>query len=59
VLGWSVDPIWTVQLLSWGLAPPDEHVPNFWLEAESRAATRDAAFAVVAVLTAVFGGYAG
>jgi hypothetical protein len=46
-------------LVSWGFAPPDDRAPNFYLEAESRAATRDAAFAVVAALTAVFGVYAG
>lgn len=42
-----------------GFMPPDEDVPNFWLAVEERAACARAAFSIVAVLTAVFGVYAG
>lgn len=46
-------------LLTAGFAPPDEDEPNYWLVVQDRAEAGRAAFAIVAVLTSVFGVYAG
>lgn len=46
-------------LLRAGFQPPDDREPNFWISVEERSQLGRAAFSLVAVLTAVFGVYAG
>lgn len=46
-------------VVRWGFNLPTADLPNFWLDVTDRSAAEDAAFAVVAVMTTVFGLYAG
>lgn len=47
------------RLVGWGFSRPTPELPNFWLDVIERSAAEDAAFAVVAAMTTVFGLYAG
>jgi hypothetical protein len=43
----------------WGFNRPNDDVPNFWMDVERRDGAEDAAFALVAAMTTVFGVFAG
>lgn len=47
------------RLVRWGFSRPTSELPNFWLGVIDRSAADEAAFAVVAAMTTVFGLYAG
>jgi hypothetical protein len=47
------------RLVHWGFSRPTDRLPNFWLDVTERAGAEAAAFAIVAVMTTVFGIYAG
>jgi hypothetical protein len=46
-------------LLRWGFHEPNAHIPNFWMDMDRRDQADEMALRVVAVMTAVFGVYAG
>jgi hypothetical protein len=47
------------RLVHWDFNRPTHDVPNFWMDVVRRDEVKDAAFAVVAVMTTVFGVFAG
>src|SRR4051794_17843956 len=47
------------RLVHWGFSRPTDELPNFWMDVTRREDAAAAAFAIVAVMTTVFGMYAG